>query len=140
MDTLQANTLGLPRGSQDLLPEDQRPQKVRRIEGVSSATSSAPGLPWSSGELEVLHIQHDDYQYPSWGSSGAEAGAEAEDVSTVPQRQPPASEAQPPRTRGTVACQKCRSRKTKCDNRRPSCGYCLRVGEPCVYETEAKSW
>lgn len=51
-----------------------------------------------------------------------------------------ASETQPPRTRGTVACQKCRSRKTKCDNRRPSCGYCLKIGEPCVYEAESNSW
>lgn len=51
-----------------------------------------------------------------------------------------AGEPQPPRTRGTVACQRCRSRKTKCDNRRPSCGYCLKVGEPCVYETESNSW
>ncbi|KAH7142117.1 hypothetical protein EDB81DRAFT_899647, partial [Dactylonectria macrodidyma] len=133
MDALRANTLGLPRESQDLLLEDQRPQKIRRIE----AAPSAPGLPWSSGELEILHIQHDDYQHPSWGSSRAGVEAETEDVSTAPQRLPPASEAQPPRTRGTVACQKCRSRKTKCDNRRPSCGYCLKVGEPCVYETEA---
>ncbi|KAH6884492.1 hypothetical protein B0T10DRAFT_539887 [Thelonectria olida] len=133
MDALQANTLGLPRESQDLLPEDQRPHKIRRIE----AAASAPGLPRSSDDLEILHIQHEDYQHPSQGFT--RAGAAAEDVRHAPQRLPPASEAQPPRTRGTVACQKCRSRKTKCDNGRPSCGYCLKVGEPCVYEAEASS-
>ncbi|KAH8694377.1 hypothetical protein BGZ61DRAFT_352193 [Ilyonectria robusta] len=136
MDTLQANGTGLPRESQDLPPEDQRPYKTRRIEGAASA--SAPGLPWSLTDVELLHIQHNDSQHPSWGSTSTWAGPEADDVRdcTPPQWLPPVSEAQPPppRTRGTVACQKCRSRKTKCDNLRPSCGYCLKIGEPCVLQ------
>ncbi|KAM5350936.1 hypothetical protein ACJ41O_003659 [Fusarium nematophilum] len=37
------------------------------------------------------------------------------------------------KTRGATACEKCRLRKTKCDNRRPSCGYCLKRHIHCVY-------
>ncbi|KAL6405206.1 putative C6 transcription factor [Ilyonectria robusta] len=36
-----------------------------------------------------------------------------------------------PKPRG--ACEKCRVRKTKCDNRRPSCGFCLKRRIACVY-------
>ncbi|GAO13738.1 uncharacterized protein UV8b_01618 [Ustilaginoidea virens] len=37
-----------------------------------------------------------------------------------------------PRKRANTACQVCRARKTKCDNRRPSCSYCLSVGAACI--------
>lgn len=38
-----------------------------------------------------------------------------------------------PRRRAATACQLCRARKTKCDNNRPSCGYCIFQGARCVY-------
>jgi hypothetical protein len=38
-----------------------------------------------------------------------------------------------PRTRGVTACRVCRSRKTKCDNTGPPCGYCASVGAECSY-------
>jgi hypothetical protein len=41
------------------------------------------------------------------------------------------------RTRGITACQKCRSRKTRCDNQRPSCGYCAKLGVSCLYESDS---
>ncbi|KAI8652574.1 Zn(2)-C6 fungal-type domain-containing protein [Fusarium keratoplasticum] len=110
-----------------LLLGDQRPHKIPRIEPAAPAIHP----PWPSGDSQ---IQHNDYQHSS------RRGAEDE----VPDARPtaaslPAGTGQPPRTRGTVACRKCRSRKTKCDNQRPSCGYCLKIGEPCVYEAEASS-
>lgn len=37
------------------------------------------------------------------------------------------------RTRALVACRLCRNRKTRCDNKRPSCGYCTLNGMKCVY-------
>ena len=43
------------------------------------------------------------------------------------------------RTRGASACEKCRSRKTKCDNRRPACGYCSKHRIHCVYDGDASS-
>lgn len=35
--------------------------------------------------------------------------------------------------RGHTACRRCRSKKTKCDNRRPSCGVCVENHVQCVY-------
>ncbi|KAK7417621.1 hypothetical protein QQX98_004442 [Neonectria punicea] len=37
------------------------------------------------------------------------------------------------RKRAVAACQFCRLRKTKCDNVRPCCGYCVRHKAKCVY-------
>ncbi|KAF4448422.1 vegetative cell wall gp1 [Fusarium albosuccineum] len=37
------------------------------------------------------------------------------------------------RSRATVACRVCRTRKTRCDNRRPTCGYCSMQGLTCDY-------
>lgn len=37
------------------------------------------------------------------------------------------------RRRALTACQLCRVRKTKCDNKRPTCGYCSFQGMRCIY-------
>ncbi|PLB53926.1 hypothetical protein P170DRAFT_504800 [Aspergillus steynii IBT 23096] len=37
-----------------------------------------------------------------------------------------------PRKRAVTACQVCRARRTKCDNRKPSCSFCLKVGAECI--------
>ncbi|KAL5356490.1 C6 zinc finger domain protein [Aspergillus floccosus] len=37
-----------------------------------------------------------------------------------------------PRKRAVIACQVCRARRTKCDNRKPSCSFCLKVGAQCI--------
>lgn len=41
------------------------------------------------------------------------------------------------RVRSVSACEKCRARKTKCDNQRPECGYCKKIGAVCVYVDDA---
>ncbi|KAI9043123.1 putative C6 transcription factor [Aspergillus affinis] len=38
------------------------------------------------------------------------------------------------RRRTTLACDTCRSRRTKCDAQRPSCDYCQTHGIPCIYQ------
>lgn len=43
------------------------------------------------------------------------------------------------RRRAPTACQLCRIRKTKCDNGRPSCGYCLFQGARCLYTDKGSS-
>ncbi|KAH7176383.1 glycosyl hydrolase family 3 N terminal domain-containing protein [Dactylonectria macrodidyma] len=50
---------------------------------------------------------------------------------------PAAAAAALPRSRGATACEKCRARKSKCDNQRPSCGYCSKRQIPCVYADDA---
>ncbi|RHZ66734.1 transcription factor domain-containing protein [Aspergillus thermomutatus] len=37
-----------------------------------------------------------------------------------------------PRKRAVTACQVCRARRTKCDNLKPSCSFCLKVGAKCI--------
>lgn len=41
------------------------------------------------------------------------------------------------RPRRATACDRCRDRKTKCDNQRPRCGYCARRDIACVYADDA---
>jgi hypothetical protein len=36
------------------------------------------------------------------------------------------------RKRAVTACQTCRVRRTKCDNKKPSCSFCLKAGAQCV--------
>lgn len=42
------------------------------------------------------------------------------------------------RKRVSQACDKCRSRKDKCDGKRPSCSTCLTHGRTCSYDTNVK--
>lgn len=58
------------------------------------------------------------------------------DVDTGSRKRPaPRGTAAYPRKRAVAACQTCRSRKTKCDNRRPACSFCERAGATCIYST-----
>ncbi|CAJ0551504.1 Ff.00g114340.m01.CDS01 [Fusarium sp. VM40] len=43
------------------------------------------------------------------------------------------------RKRATKACQVCRARRTKCDQQRPACSFCLKVGVECVFEPDDKA-
>ncbi|KAI5778124.1 hypothetical protein EDC01DRAFT_375061 [Geopyxis carbonaria] len=43
-----------------------------------------------------------------------------------------------PRKRAVSACLVCRSRKTKCDNQRPRCGFCQQTGAECGYNESEK--
>ncbi|KAH7041610.1 uncharacterized protein B0I36DRAFT_392727 [Microdochium trichocladiopsis] len=40
------------------------------------------------------------------------------------------------RKRAVKACQVCRARRTKCDNLKPSCSFCLKVGAVCIQSAE----
>lgn len=40
-----------------------------------------------------------------------------------------------PRKRAVTACQVCRARRTKCDNLKPSCSFCLKTGAQCIHST-----
>ncbi|KAF3212246.1 hypothetical protein TWF106_010017 [Orbilia oligospora] len=50
-----------------------------------------------------------------------------------PRKRPaPRGTAAYPRKRAIKACQVCRARRTKCDNLKPSCSFCLKVGAKCI--------
>ncbi|KAM0331767.1 hypothetical protein ACHAPQ_005996 [Fusarium lateritium] len=40
------------------------------------------------------------------------------------------------RQRAIKACQVCRARRTKCDQQRPACSFCLKAGVDCVFEPD----
>ncbi|KFA63722.1 hypothetical protein S40285_07120 [Stachybotrys chlorohalonatus IBT 40285] len=66
----------------------------------------------------------------------ADEAPQSLDGSTEPDRGPgkrPAARGTAfyPRKRANRACQVCRARKTKCDNRKPACSYCVKVGAIC---------
>ena len=52
-------------------------------------------------------------------------------------RQTARGDASYPRKRANTACQVCRARKTKCDNRKPRCSFCERVGARCISSSSA---
>lgn len=41
------------------------------------------------------------------------------------------------RNRPSLSCLGCRRRKIKCEKQRPACANCVRLGDECVYESEA---
>ncbi|PVH93544.1 hypothetical protein DM02DRAFT_646404 [Periconia macrospinosa] len=50
-----------------------------------------------------------------------------------PRKRPaPRGSASYARKRAVTACQVCRARRTKCDNLKPSCSFCLKVGAKCI--------
>ncbi|GFF56926.1 oleate-activated transcription factor 1 [Aspergillus udagawae] len=51
---------------------------------------------------------------------------------TTSKRPAPRGTAAYPRKRAVTACQVCRARRTKCDNLKPSCSFCLKVGAKCI--------
>lgn len=60
-----------------------------------------------------------------------------EDAETSPTLNPrkrpaPRGSASYARKRAVTACQVCRARRTKCDNLKPTCSFCLKVGAKCV--------
>lgn len=57
------------------------------------------------------------------------------EISPSPPRNPrptPRGTASYKRRRAVKACQVCRARRTKCDNRKPSCSFCIKVGATCI--------
>ncbi|ETI25155.1 hypothetical protein G647_04528 [Cladophialophora carrionii CBS 160.54] len=66
--------------------------------------------------------------------NGAFIGSlEAETALTESRKRPAARKSSYPRKRAIQACQKCRVRRTKCNNARPSCSSCLSIGAECTY-------
>ncbi|KFZ12527.1 hypothetical protein V501_04180 [Pseudogymnoascus sp. VKM F-4519 (FW-2642)] len=53
-------------------------------------------------------------------------------------REGQASLSKPPKKRVSQACSRCRSRKDKCDGKKPTCSACADVDETCVYDSATK--
>jgi len=97
----------------------------------SSAGSRSPRNSWSEkASVPILAMEHPQ----SFGSaltavsqsSGSGSGSGSK------RRPAPRGTAAYPRKRANTACQVCRARRTKCDNKKPSCSFCERVGAKCI--------
>lgn len=51
---------------------------------------------------------------------------------TGQKRPAPRGSASYPRKRAVTACQVCRARRTKCDNAKPACSFCVKSGAKCI--------
>ncbi|ETS06956.1 hypothetical protein M419DRAFT_68701 [Trichoderma reesei RUT C-30] len=66
-------------------------------------------------------------------ANGPQSPADAAGLNRRPGKRPAArGTAFYPRKRANTACQVCRARKTKCDNKKPACSYCVSVGATCI--------
>ena len=54
-------------------------------------------------------------------------------VSNSRKRSRPGNERVQKPQRRRIACQQCRRKKVKCDNDRPTCGFCASASQRCVY-------
>lgn len=54
-----------------------------------------------------------------------------------PNMQPTRGAGAYPRRRAVRACQVCRARRTKCDNKKPTCSFCEKTGAKCVVNDPA---
>lgn len=74
-----------------------------------------------------------DYTGPFYTSTGGQepSSAKVEDLSIGKLKQGP-------RKRVSQACDRCRSRKDKCDGKKPSCSTCATHGRICSYDTNVK--
>ncbi|KAH6874019.1 hypothetical protein B0T10DRAFT_588156 [Thelonectria olida] len=60
--------------------------------------------------------------------------ADLQDLSAVSDNPRSGTSRRRARTRTTKACSACRARRTRCDSRKPDCGFCLARGLKCHYE------
>ncbi|KAH7361566.1 hypothetical protein B0T11DRAFT_227288 [Plectosphaerella cucumerina] len=44
-----------------------------------------------------------------------------------------------PRKRAVTACQVCRARRTRCDQKKPACSFCANIGAECVFDISGPS-
>ncbi|KAL6701295.1 hypothetical protein J3F84DRAFT_391887 [Trichoderma pleuroticola] len=66
-------------------------------------------------------------------ANGPQSPVDAAGINRRPGKRPAArGTAFYPRKRANTACQVCRARKTKCDNKKPACSYCVSVGATCI--------
>ncbi|EPS40165.1 hypothetical protein H072_6040 [Dactylellina haptotyla CBS 200.50] len=99
--------------SQNPNPEDQPPQPVDPNAPLAGPSSSTTGPPTAPANIQAAA-----------GSSTAQGQLGQLAASSAGPSQP--------RTRMLLACDRCRSRKSKCDRNLPSCTSCLQAGVPCM--------
>ena len=95
----------------------------------------------SSGSRGMSHLRYVPKQHKgdiplvlltSGTQDRSPSGRMSSEQSTQKKRPAPRGTAAYPRKRAVTACQVCRARRTKCDNAKPTCSFCLKIGAHCV--------
>ncbi|KAJ5747659.1 uncharacterized protein N7511_009355 [Penicillium nucicola] len=76
--------------------------------------------------METVYLPKNQSETPSDGESPLAKASQ--------KRKHPRAAGTYPRKRATQACHTCRLRRTKCDNTRPACASCVRLGAECNYQ------
>ncbi|KAK1245679.1 hypothetical protein MKX07_004748 [Trichoderma sp. CBMAI-0711] len=103
--------------------------------GASTTNAMARHHPHDASSLSLaLTPDVDDLDVDADASAnGPQSPADAAGLNRRPGKRPAArGTAFYPRKRANTACQVCRARKTKCDNKKPACSYCVSVGATCI--------
>ncbi|CAK7229755.1 hypothetical protein SCUCBS95973_007335 [Sporothrix curviconia] len=100
------------------------PQKRLRTESTGSALSEPP---YPGGRTAPVVAVVPVPQLPTVPTLPT--------VPALPALPAPAQVTNYPKKRVSVACEVCRSRKTRCDAARPACAFCSQIGAQCVYRT-----
>lgn len=98
-------------------PTNRRMQSFSR-EGILGSTQKARNLSQSSGDRESMingPKQNSDDGINPLKRRSTDAGIDY------------------PRRRATIACEICRSRKSRCDGTKPKCKLCTELGAECIY-------
>ncbi|KAL6891891.1 hypothetical protein GGI43DRAFT_414492 [Trichoderma evansii] len=100
--------------------------------GVGSGGQQDLHLVDADGDLNTTTAAHTASSNISLG--GPSSPLDATDISSRRPGKRPAARGTAfyPRKRANTACQVCRARKTKCDNKKPACSYCVSVGATCI--------
>jgi hypothetical protein len=104
-----------------------RPRRHRRSQYISDTPRPKCPTPQQSS-LQLLIMSSSQEHTVSF----TEGPPAPPPFSNAPKRPAPRGPAAYPRKRAVTACQVCRARRTKCDNLKPSCSFCLKVGAKCV--------
>ncbi|KAH8817326.1 hypothetical protein F5884DRAFT_779068 [Xylogone sp. PMI_703] len=110
--------------------------------------SAGEFLERTAGPVNLLAMSNPSVPAPivSPNAPGAPDAPDAADVADLEPSSPPAQSSSTatrkrpaargtaayPRKRAVTACQVCRARRTKCDNKKPTCSFCEKVGATCV--------
>lgn len=97
---------------------------------------SSPSCNLSSPQV---HLTHGETSMSTAGTASTNVPTTTEKMTQkspnqhAGQKRPaPRGTAAYPRKRAITACQVCRARRTKCDNLKPSCSFCLKSGAQCI--------
>ncbi|KAK3323498.1 hypothetical protein B0T19DRAFT_206318 [Cercophora scortea] len=142
--TANANTVRqYPLPTRDFTIDIPSPQFIASANGVHSLKSptglklgrtmnfSREGILGSAQKARNLSQSSD--QRPDNVSNGMQKTSSDEGINPLKRRQTSDVGVDYPRRRATIACEVCRSRKSRCDGTKPKCKLCTELGAECIY-------